>query len=355
MPQKKNRTSINESQKIEERILSVFDSLELESEEADPVNNDGNLETETSSITFVEEKHDDPNTVDRHPDDLHDYDSETLPFAALPEEVDDLIDKDNRAIDARSSRDGDSVLVARDLRKQYILGKHKVDALAGVNFSVVEGEFVAIMGPSGSGKSTLLHLIGGLDKPSNGEVTLAEKPISVMKDKQITLLRRRNVGFVFQFFNLLPTLSAEENIILPILIDGKNVRKYRDQLENLLNLIGLEERRRHKPEQLSGGEQQRVAIARALITEPTIVLADEPTGNLDSKTGTIIMDLLRKSCDELGQTIVIVTHDMRAASYADRVVFLRDGEIVTNLIFDSGDDPQTRLRLVIETMEEIET
>jgi putative ABC transport system ATP-binding protein len=247
-----------------------------------------------------------------------------------------------------------AVLVAKELRKQYILGKTQVQALGGVDFLVEEGEFVAIMGPSGSGKSTLLHLIGGLDKPSEGEITLAGKALSLLKDKQITLLRRRNVGFVFQFFNLLPTLTAEENIVLPILIDGKSPKKYQERLDHLLDLIGLKERRRHKPEQLSGGEQQRVALARALVTEPAILLADEPTGNLDTKTGTLIMDLLRRSCDELGQTIIVVTHDPRAASFADRVVFLRDGEIVRNMPFDADAAASNRLRLIIEEMEKLE-
>jgi putative ABC transport system ATP-binding protein len=247
-----------------------------------------------------------------------------------------------------------AVLVAKELRKKYILGKTQVQALGGVDFIVEEGEFVAIMGPSGSGKSTLLHLIGGLDKPSEGEITLAGKALSLLKDKQITLLRRRNVGFVFQFFNLLPTLTAEENIILPILIDGKSPKKYQERLDHLLDLIGLKERRRHKPEQLSGGEQQRVALARALVTEPAILLADEPTGNLDTKTGTLIMDLLRRSCDELGQTIIVVTHDPRAASFADRVVFLRDGEIVRNMPFDADAAASNRLRLIIEEMEKLE-
>jgi putative ABC transport system ATP-binding protein len=247
-----------------------------------------------------------------------------------------------------------AVLVAKELRKKYILGKTQVQALGGVDFLVEEGEFVAIMGPSGSGKSTLLHLIGGLDKPSEGEITLAGKALSLLKDKQITLLRRRNVGFVFQFFNLLPTLTAEENIVLPILIDGKSPKKYQERLDHLLDLIGLKERRRHKPEQLSGGEQQRVALARALVTEPAILLADEPTGNLDTKTGTLIMDLLRRSCDELGQTIIVVTHDPRAASFADRVVFLRDGEIVRNMPFDADAAASNRLRLIIEEMEKLE-
>jgi putative ABC transport system ATP-binding protein len=220
-----------------------------------------------------------------------------------------------------------------------------------VDFVVEEGEFVAIMGPSGSGKSTLLHLIGGLDKPSSGEIALAGQQLSLLKDKQITLLRRRNVGFVFQFFNLLPTLSAEENIVLPLMIDGKKVRDYRDRLEKLLSLIGLTDRRNHKPEQLSGGEQQRVALARALMTEPAILLADEPTGNLDSKTGTTIMELLRRFCDELNQTVIVVTHDPKAASYADRVVFLRDGDLTARLDFESGAQPLDKLRMIIEEME----
>ncbi len=246
------------------------------------------------------------------------------------------------------------VLEAKAIRKQYKMGSHSVDALAGVDFLVEQGEFVAIMGPSGSGKSTLLHLIGGLDKATEGEVTIAGQPLSLLKDTQITLLRRRNVGFVFQFFNLLPTLTAEENITLPLLIDGKNLRKYQERLTALLDLIGLTDRRSHKPEQLSGGEQQRVALARALITEPAIVLADEPTGNLDSKTGTTIMELLRRSCDELGQTVIVVTHDPRAAAYADRVVFLRDGLIATEVRFDGEASLPQNLKLIMEQMEKLE-
>ena len=248
-----------------------------------------------------------------------------------------------------------SVLQAKSLHKRYELGEHSVDALAGVDFVVQEGDFVAIMGPSGSGKSTLLHLIGGLDQPSDGEVTVADKRLSMMKDKQITLLRRRNIGFVFQFFNLLPTLSAEENITLPLLIDGKRISKYKERLATLLDLVGLSERRKHKPEQLSGGEQQRVALARALVTEPALVLADEPTGNLDTKTGKAIMELLRRSCDELGQTVIVVTHDPRAALFADRVVFLQDGLISSSIQFDVDLDSASRLRLIIDKMEELET
>jgi putative ABC transport system ATP-binding protein len=245
------------------------------------------------------------------------------------------------------------ILDARALGKTYHMGEHQVRALDGVDFVVQKGEFVAIMGPSGSGKSTLLHLVGGLDKPSDGEVTLAGQRLSILNDKQATLVRRRNIGFIFQFFNLLPTLSTEENIALPLMIDGQDARKYQERIGYLLDLVGLQDRRRHKPDQLSGGEQQRVAIARALVTEPAMVLADEPTGNLDSKTGTVIMELLRRSCDDLGQTVVIVTHDSRAAAYADRVVFLADGRIVTEVRCDGLADMTQRVRLVLETMESL--
>jgi putative ABC transport system ATP-binding protein len=246
------------------------------------------------------------------------------------------------------------VLEARDLRKQYKLGQHVVHALAGVNFQVKEGEFVAIMGPSGSGKSTLLHLLGGLDTPTEGNITLAEKSLAKLSEHQATLVRRHNVGFVFQFFNLLPTLTAEENVLLPVIIDGKNPRKYEERLADLLDLVGLLDRRTHKPDQLSGGEQQRVAIARALITQPAILLADEPTGNLDTKSGTAIMELLRRSCDELRQTVIVVTHDPRAAAYANRIVFLRDGDIVEELRASQDQPFSERLRHIMNTMERLE-
>jgi len=224
-----------------------------------------------------------------------------------------------------------AILDTNQVSKQYQLGEVAVDALVGVDFTVTEGEFVAIMGPSGSGKSTLLHLLGGLDGPTDGEVTLAGNSLSLLTDKQITLIRRRNVGFVFQFFNLLPTLTAEENVALPLLIDGQNIKKHQEKIDELLELVGLTDRRHHKPDQLSGGQQQRVAIARAFVTDPAIVLADEPTGNLDSRTGEEILELLRRSCDEMGQTIVVVTHDAKAASFADRVVFLMDGRVADHL------------------------
>ncbi len=224
-----------------------------------------------------------------------------------------------------------SILEAKSIRKQYQLGQVIVDALAGVDFAVKKGEFVAIMGPSGSGKSTLLQLLGGLDQPTDGEITLADKKLSMLNDDQITLIRRRNVGFIFQFYNLVPTLSAEENIALPLIIDGKNVDDYREHIEELLRVVDMTDRRDHKPDQLSGGQQQRVAIARAFVNNPAIVLADEPTGNLDSKNGEEILNLLRRSCDELGQTIIMVTHDPKAASFSDRIVFLKDGLIFGEL------------------------
>lgn len=248
-----------------------------------------------------------------------------------------------------------TVLKAEQLHKQYLLGEHSVKALDGIDFQVEPGEFVAIMGPSGSGKSTLLHLLGGLDNPSSGSVTLADQPLSGVSDHQATLARRHNLGFVFQFFNLVPTLSAEENILLPLIIDGKDPRQYKDRINTLLEMVGLENRRNHRPDQLSGGEQQRVAVARALITRPAVLLADEPTGNLDSKTGKVIMELLRRSCDEMDQSIVVVTHDPRAATYADRVVFLRDGLTERQIEFLGNSSPADRLRIIMDAMETLES
>lgn len=247
------------------------------------------------------------------------------------------------------------VLNAQDLSKTYLLGEHQVTALAGVNFQVEKGEFVAIMGPSGSGKSTLLHLLGGLDTPTTGVIILADQVLSQLSEQKATLVRRHNVGFVFQFFNLLPTLTAEENILLPVIIDGQDPRKYEERLTDLLDLVGLLDRRSHKPDQLSGGEQQRVAIARALITQPAILLADEPTGNLDSKTGTAIMELLLRSCKELGQTVIVVSHDPKAAAFADRVIFLRDGDIVVEYQLEASTPLAEKLRGIMGVMEKLET
>jgi len=246
------------------------------------------------------------------------------------------------------------ILEAVSLTKEYQLGEHKVQALRGVNFAVEPGEFVAIMGPSGSGKSTLLHLLGGLDKPTSGDVILAGESLAALGDDETTKARRHRVGFIFQFFNLLPTLTAEENVALPLFIDGQEESAYAEKVRAVLDRVGLSGRHGHKPDQLSGGEQQRVSIARAFVTSPAIVLADEPTGNLDSKTGASIMDLLRRSCDELGQTIVMVTHDSRAAAYADRIVLIRDGQIVGTAVWDDDMDLQARFRLVVARLEELE-
>ncbi|HNB54472.1 MAG TPA: ABC transporter ATP-binding protein [Anaerolineales bacterium] len=241
------------------------------------------------------------------------------------------------------------ILQTTSLTKAYPMGEVTVDALRNVHFEVAQGEFVAIMGPSGSGKSTLLHLLGGLDSPTDGEVILSGKRMAHLTDNEITLVRRRQVGFIFQFFNLLPTLSAAENIALPLLLDGKNIQEYTALIDDLLALVGLTDRRNHKPDQLSGGQQQRVAIARAFVNEPKIVLADEPTGNLDSKSGTKVLELLRDACKTLHTTVVMVTHDPRAASYADRVVFLKDGQIVRELANAYENAPA-----IIQVMAELE-
>jgi putative ABC transport system ATP-binding protein len=218
---------------------------------------------------------------------------------------------------------------ARELTRRYGEGETAVDALRGVDIAVRSGELVAVMGPSGSGKSTLMHILAGLDKPTSGTVSVAGTEISGLSDARLTRLRRDHIGFVFQFFNLLPMLSAEENIVLPLSISGEKLDKA--WLDELLGRTGLAARGPHRPAELSGGEQQRVAIARALITRPTILFADEPTGNLDSKTGGEILDLVRASTDSYGQTIVMVTHEARAALIADRILFLSDGLIVKEL------------------------
>jgi putative ABC transport system ATP-binding protein len=246
------------------------------------------------------------------------------------------------------------VLQAEAITKQYQMGEVIVKALDCVDFTVEKGEFVAVMGPSGSGKSTLLHLLGGLDDPTSGEVILANQPLSKLSDREVTIVRRRKVGFIFQFYNLMPTLTAAENIGLPLLIDGRRVQQHGDKIQELLDIVGLGDRATHKPDQMSGGQQQRVAIARAFVNDPEIVLADEPTGNLDSKSGTAVLQLLRRFCDQRQQTIVMVTHDPRAASFANRVVFLKDGRIVKQLSIQQRNGNSQDVWAIMEVMGELE-
>ena len=235
-------------------------------------------------------------------------------------------------------------VAARDLRRRYGQGEAAVDALDGVSLSVSAGEFVAVMGASGSGKSTLMYVLAGLDRPTAGQVWIDGMDIAELGDTELTKLRRRHVGFVFQFFNLLPMLTAEENVVLPLELAGRPS----DPLwtAELLETVGLTERRRHRPAQLSGGQQQRVAIARALAAKPTVVFADEPTGNLDSTTGADVLTLLRHMVTTYRQTTVMVTHDPRAAAIADRILFLADGRVVTEL---GPSDPHD----VLATMDQV--
>ncbi len=215
----------------------------------------------------------------------------------------------------------------KQIIKNFRVGDTMTKVLKGVSLQVMQGEFVSIMGPSGSGKSTLLYILGGLDVPTGGSVHLNGTDISRFKDEKMSRLRRQNIGFVFQFYNLIPNLNVEENIMLPLLLDGKKMKDYGEQLNHILNVTGLSDRRRHTPRELSGGQQQRVAIARALIGSPEILFADEPTGNLDSKTGAEIMHLLRDINRESGQTIIMVTHSPEAAQSGSRVITVRDGII----------------------------
>ncbi|MEM1483720.1 ABC transporter ATP-binding protein [Oscillospiraceae bacterium PP1C4] len=215
----------------------------------------------------------------------------------------------------------------RHIIKEFRIGDTVTRVLKDVSLQVAKGEFVSIMGPSGSGKSTLLYILGGLDTPTKGAVYMNGMDISHFNDEKMSAIRRRKIGFVFQFYNLIPNLNVEENIMLPLLLDGKNIRDYKKQLNNILELVGLSDRRRHTPRELSGGQQQRVAIARALIGSPEILFADEPTGNLDSKTGTEIMGLLCDINHETGQTILMVTHSAEAAQNSSRTVIVRDGII----------------------------
>jgi putative ABC transport system ATP-binding protein len=215
---------------------------------------------------------------------------------------------------------------ARDLIRRYGAGETTVHALRDVSLDIDEAQLTAVMGPSGSGKSTLMHLLAGLDRPSSGEVVIAGRELGALDDTELTKLRREHIGFVFQFFNLLPMLTARENILLPLSIAGRSVDPA--WYEELVDTVGLRPRLGHRPSELSGGQQQRVAVARALVSRPTVLFADEPTGNLDSTTSAEILELLRASVDSFGQTVVMVTHDPQAAAIADRILFLADGEIV---------------------------
>jgi putative ABC transport system ATP-binding protein len=247
------------------------------------------------------------------------------------------------AVDAKEGVPA-AVVAARDLTRRYGEGDTAVDALRGVELDVQREKLTAVMGPSGSGKSTLMHILAALDKPTSGTVWIAGTNVGELNDTETTKLRREHIGFVFQFFNLLPMLTAEENIVLPLTIAGEKPDK--EWREELLKKVGLADRRTHRPAELSGGQQQRVAIARALVSRPTVVFADEPTGNLDSKTSGEILELMRDSVDALGQTTVMVTHDPHAAAIADRILFLADGLIVRDM-------PRSDQGAVIAAMEEL--
>ena len=236
-----------------------------------------------------------------------------------------------------SARAGDAqgpAVVASALRREYGRGEGLVCAVDGVTLAVPEGEFLCVMGASGSGKSTLLHLLAGLERPTAGTVTVGQTAIHALSDPEIARFRRRHVGLIFQFFNLIPSLSVEENAALTLLLDGHRLAQVRDRIDPLLEQLGIAHRRTYAPALLSGGEMQRVAIARALATDPTLILADEPTGNLDRKSGDEVLSRLRRIADERGTTTILVTHDLEAASYADRVLVMRDGRIVDDVPAD---------------------
>ena len=234
------------------------------------------------------------------------------------------------------------VIGCRDLQRRFGSGETAVEALRSVTLAVARGELVAIMGPSGSGKSTLMHLLAGLDRPSGGSVSIAGVDPAELKDTQLTKLRRQHVGFIFQSFNLLPTLSAEENITLPLDLSGEKVDAA--WIDELIRSVGLEDRRKHRPAELSGGQQQRVAVARAIVHRPSVLFADEPTGNLDSQSGADVLELIRNAVDTYGQTTIMVTHDQRAAAIADRVVYLADGNIVGEIDQSAMDNVAAALK-----------
>ena len=237
-----------------------------------------------------------------------------------------------------------AVVTAHEVTRRYGEGDAAVDALRGVSLEVDQGRLTAVMGPSGSGKSTLMHILAALDRPTSGHVTIAGTRLGQLSDKDVTQIRRNHIGFVFQFFNLLPMLTAEENILLPLSLAGQ--KPDRAFFDELVKRVGLADRLTHRPSELSGGQQQRVAIARALVSRPTVVFADEPTGNLDSKTGGEILDLLGESVQNYGQTMVMVTHEARAAAAADRILFLADGRIVKDL--GGGNEEQ-----ILDTIREV--
>src|ERR687891_1918992 len=249
----------------------------------------------------------------------------------------DRVEGDASAVDG-------AVVVAHELSRVYGKGDTAVHALRGVTLEVERGMLTAVMGPSGSGKSTLMHLLAALDEPTEGHVTIAGRRLGELSDTEVTKLRREHIGFIFQFFNLLPMLTAEQNIVLPLTLGGRKPEA--EFFDDLLGKVGLQDRRKHRPSELSGGQQQRVAIARALVSRPSVVFADEPTGNLDSTTSSEILELLRDSVSSYGQTTVMVTHDAQAAAIADRILFLADGLIVKDL------GPSTA-REIIEAVEEI--
>jgi putative ABC transport system ATP-binding protein len=244
--------------------------------------------------------------------------------------------QDGRAESTPPFSSNPGIVSCSELRRRFGEGDAAVSALDGVSLDFPQGELTAIVGPSGSGKSTLMHILAGLDRPTSGQVWIDGTDITALDDRELTNLRRDKLGFVFQFFNLVPVLTAEENLVLPLKIAGRKVDK--EWLQSLLETVTLTDRREHRPSELSGGQQQRVAIARALITRPAVVFADEPTGNLDSKSGAGVLGLLKQAVDEFGQTVVMVTHDPRVASYADRVIVLSDGLVVHDGHVQSADE-----------------
>jgi putative ABC transport system ATP-binding protein len=239
-----------------------------------------------------------------------------------------------------------SILHTESLTKVYGAASQPIYALNGVNLAVEKGEFLAIMGPSGSGKSTALYLLGGLERPTSGKVWLQDSDISTLNDDALSRLRRESLGFVFQFFNLIPVLTARENVAIPLILDGVSRPEGLKRADEALARVGLSERGSHRPSELSGGEQQRTALARALVTKPAVVLADEPTGNLDSRSSDEIVQMLRRAVDEWGQTLILVTHDPRVAAHADRIVFVKDGKVVDeNRLKGEGRADQIREQL----------